>query len=43
MISLATQASGIHAGFDKLNQRSLAELVEARVRWLSLSKPVSVG
>ena len=29
LIGLATKSSGIHAGFDKLCQRPLAELVEA--------------
>ena len=33
----------MHAGFDTLSPRPLAELVEARVGWLSLSKPATVG
>jgi hypothetical protein len=30
-IAVETKSSGLHAGFDKLSQRPLAELVEANV------------
>ena len=43
--SLETKSSGIHAGFDKLSQRSLLALTSsASVRcWLRQAQPACVG